>query len=141
MPFFKKILRPTTVPFDAPVHPEEPVFVIGDLHGCAKQMVELLYKLEAKDKKAKLVFVGDFIDRGENSKLVLDALWQLRPFPRVVCLRGNHEDMLLKFLKSPNQRTSRWLRYGGLNTLGSYRIKAVPDTSCLLYTSPSPRDS
>jgi len=126
---FKKLFTQFSDSFNAPLAPESPVFVIGDLHGCSRQLYHLLYAMDAKDPAAYKVFVGDFIDRGDNSKSVLNTLWRMQQNPRVVCLRGNHEDMMLQFLSRPSSKTSRWLRHGGLNTMGSYALNAIPHNS------------
>ncbi len=70
-----------------------------------------------------LVFLGDYVDRGPNSKGVVDRLirgFWLRSTP--VFLKGNHEDLLLSFLKDP-MAGQIWLRNGGDATLRSYRVE------------------
>ncbi len=124
--FSSKASAPT---FSAPLAPEGPVFVIGDLHGCIRQLRDLQEQMDAEDPKAHRVYVGDYVDRGDHSKDVLEALFAGRDNPKVTCLRGNHEDMMLGFLQDPVQKGSRWLRYGGLNTLGSYGIDGIPTNS------------
>lgn len=76
-----------TQPFDAPVAPDEPFFVIGDLHGCDSLLARLLDKIDQADKEgqARLVFVGDYVDRGEESAAVLRRLFALQDTP-AVCL-------------------------------------------------------
>ncbi len=94
------------------------LIAIGDVHGCAKSLDALLGKLafEADDH---LVFVGDYIDRGPDSKGVIDLLLDLRE--RIPCtfLRGNHEALMLDYLDEGEFEV--WRMNGGLNTLGSYR--------------------
>lgn len=135
MPLFKRLFGKSTASappapvFDAPLTPADPVFVIGDLHGCARQMRDLQAQMQARDPDAHQVYVGDYVDRGDHSKEVLEALFALRDDPKVTCLRGNHEDMMLAFLADPTANNARWLRYGGLNTLGSYGIAGVTHSS------------
>ena len=104
--------------------------MIGDLHGCDRLLDKMLARLPDPDQMP-LVFVGDYIDRGENSKAVLERLFDLsRRHPgQVICLKGNHEDMALKFLDDPEERGPRWLRHGGLQTLASYGIGGITENS------------
>ena len=107
-----------------PPAPEAPVFAVGDIHGRADLLERLLRVIDAEPDAAEatLVFVGDYIDRGDHSAAVLDILRGLeaeRP-GRVVCLLGNHERMMLDFLDDPVAKGRRWLRNGGLQTLLSF---------------------
>ncbi len=79
----------------------------------------------------KLVFVGDYVDRGENSAQVLERLCALsQEYPKeVVCLIGNHEQMMIDFLREPESRGRRWFRNGGLQTLASFSVGGVSETS------------
>jgi serine/threonine protein phosphatase 1 len=72
------------------------------------------------------VFLGDYIDRGEHARDTIDLLIELsrQPEAETVFLMGNHEQMLLRFLRDPSSG-SRWLRYGGLQTLMSYGVGGV----------------
>ncbi len=78
-----------------------------------------------------LVLVGDYIDRGEDSAGLLKRLVALKEEhgEKVVLLKGNHEDMLLKFLEDPEQNGRRYLRYGGLQTFASYGFGGVLESS------------
>lgn len=128
MKFFKSLFgrkaSPEVHSFDASLAPEEAFFVIGDLHGCLTEFEDLIEVIEAKSETPKLVCVGDYVDRGEDVAPLLKRLFQLNSdFPRhFICLKGNHEDMLLKFLSDPEQYGPRWLRHGGLQTLASYGV-------------------
>lgn len=132
MTFLKRLFGKAPPPppaFDAPLAPEAPVFVIGDLHGCLRQMQDIDDRMQARDPEAHKVYVGDYVDRGPHSKDVLAALHARKDTPAVTCLRGNHEDMLLRFLQDPAGKGGRWLRHGGINTLGSYGISGIPPNS------------
>jgi serine/threonine protein phosphatase 1 len=80
-------------------------YAIGDIHGCADLLDRLLERIEshAGDRAKKLVFLGDYIDRGPDSARVVETLRRLqwRAPDDVVCLMGNHEEMLLKSLHEP----------------------------------------
>lgn len=116
--------------FDAIIEPTTPFYAIGDIHGCEHLLIQLLEKL-LQDDQAQLVFVGDYVDRGEGSAQVIELLFEMttHTHPQTVCLAGNHEDMMINFINSPKQHGSRWLRYGGLQTLASYGISGITATS------------
>jgi serine/threonine protein phosphatase 1 len=104
----------------------ERIFVIGDIHGCyseLKSMLEYLSrKLDLSDKDL-VVFLGDYIDRGPDSRGVLDALVDFKTrFPNCIFLKGNHEDMLLDFLGFGGNLGHAFLYNGGLETIQSYGI-------------------
>lgn len=137
MSLLKRLLsgkaKPAVPKFTAPLAPETPFYVIGDVHGCKDLLEALIRKIDAETETqpCPLVFVGDYIDRGEQSAEVLHWVRQASQDDdrQVICLIGNHEDMLLKFLEDPTERGARWLRYGGLQTLSSFGIGAISDKS------------
>lgn len=102
---------------------EVPFYLFGDVHGHAELLKRTLDRLVPDHPT---VFVGDYVDRGENSAEVIRMLIDR---PNTHCIKGNHEDMLLSFLEDPVENGSRWLRYGGLQTLASYGISGVTETS------------
>ena len=93
------------------------LIAIGDIHGCAATLDRLLERLRptAEDH---LVFVGDYIDRGPDSKRVIDRLLELRNVVNCTFLRGNHEAFMLGYLDHGALRD--WRGNGGLDTLRSY---------------------
>jgi len=101
-------------------------YVIGDIHGCSAlldRMVDLISRdLEANPAgDAVTVTIGDYIDRGPDSRGALDRLAR-NPFPtRFVALKGNHEELFEAFLTDPSV-AAQWRRLGGLETLHSYGI-------------------
>ncbi|WP_224816005.1 metallophosphoesterase [Hasllibacter sp. MH4015] len=114
-----------------PPAPSERVYIVGDIHGCVGQLGRLLDAIDGDISKAggapgRVVFVGDYIDRGKDSADVLIFAGQiLRDYPDVlVGLMGNHERMLLDFLDDPAGPAKRWLRYGGLQTMASFGVGA-----------------
>lgn len=117
-------------PFDALIKPNTPFYAIGDIHGCDYLLGQLLDKI-LHDDQAQVVFVGDYVDRGEETAAVLKRLFEMATdtHPQTVCLAGNHEDMMLKFINNPIEHGSRWLKYGGLQALASYGIKGITPTS------------
>jgi serine/threonine protein phosphatase 1 len=108
--------------FDAPLAPAASLAIIGDIHGTDGLVARLLDKLEPYAPE-KIIFVGDYVDRGEQSAHVLARLYKMaQTDPRCICLKGNHEAMMLEFLDDPLSLGPRWLRNGGLQTLASYGI-------------------
>jgi serine/threonine protein phosphatase 1 len=101
-------------------------YVIGDIHGCLAEMVCLLEHLSLKGED-RLVFLGDYIDRGPDSKGVVDYLLGLARTTdsEVIFLKGNHEDMLLSYLGFNGNYGDMFLVNGGQATLASYGIAPV----------------
>lgn len=97
------------------------VFAIGDIHGCAAELEDLLRLMDPKENDL-VVFLGDYIDRGPDSRRVIDIILALGAKCEVVALRGNHEQMLLDFIESRSaEATENFLANGGRATLESYR--------------------
>src|SRR5665213_1204625 len=102
------------------------IYGIGDIHGCLETM-EALLRVIADDmahqpaQQTIGVFLGDYVDRGFKSYGVLERLTATAAPMDFVALRGNHESMLLRFLKEPAY-LEEWRSFGGLETLHSYGI-------------------
>lgn len=118
--------------------PEELVYVIGDVHGCIDKLGMLLDRIDADIAKSpgmpsRVVFVGDYVDRGEDSAGILRFMAQITADhpDALIGLMGNHERMLLDFLADPTGSAKRWIKYGGLQTLASFGVGAglTPETS------------
>ncbi|PUB12120.1 metallophosphoesterase [Yoonia sediminilitoris] len=110
-----------------PPAPDQPFFAIGDVHGRLDLLDPLLDKLLRQPDP--IILVGDYIDRGDDSAGVVKRLHDLRNNKQVICLRGNHEEMLLKFIDKPRKNGRIWLRHGGLQTLASFGIGGVTAAS------------
>lgn len=116
--------------FTAPTRPNRPLYVIGDIHGRADLLAMMLDRLATeREVDSDLVFVGDIVDRGEDSAQVLAMVRNLvsDPAQSAFCLMGNHEKMMLDFLDQPVERGKRWLQYGGLQTLMSFGLRQVTE--------------
>src|ERR1700740_2195581 len=102
-------------------------FAIGDVHGCYDELRALLRACErvAGANAARFVLIGDYVDRGPDSRKVLDFLIaQQRDSDRFICLRGNHEAMLRDAAR-PDRAVSdvfNWRANGGEQTLESYCV-------------------
>jgi len=109
----------------------ERVYAIGDIHGslAALQEIHELIQQDADTYSGKktVVYLGDYIDRGEHSSQVIDLLLDkaLTGF-NPIHLLGNHEQSLLDFLEHP-LLVAAWLSYGGRATLQSYGVLVSPD--------------
>jgi len=113
---------------------------IGDIHGCRTALDALLAAIQPRPNDT-IVTIGDYIDRGPDSRGVIETLLALRKQCRLVPLLGNHEQMLFS-ARSSHDMFDRWLKYGGTATLASYcgdDLHAMPMEhgwfldSCRLY--------
>jgi len=99
-------------------------YAIGDIHGCADKLLSLLARVgatPAAETVGKLIFLGDLVDRGPDSAevvAIVRALEELSPIGAVSSLKGNHEQMMLDWLKHGD---SLWFANGGLETIASFR--------------------
>lgn len=84
-------------------------FVIGDLHGCVSQLDLLLEHVKFDDATDRLFSVGDLVDRGEDSLAALDLVTE----HCFHCVRGNHEDMMIRALAGEQGWDYVWRRNGG----------------------------
>jgi serine/threonine protein phosphatase 1 len=100
-------------------------FVVGDVHGQSRKLRELIRKLQDQAREGDtLVFVGDYVDRGPDSKLVMGQVLELVGggwSGPVVTLKGNHEELMLDFLAGAVRFDPQvWLENGGRDTVRSY---------------------
>ncbi len=95
-------------------------YVIGDIHGMRDMLERLLDTIPLDARRDALVFLGDYIDRGPDSRGVIESILALMGQGiKVVCLMGNHEIMWRRFIA--RQDTLTFLVNGGRKTLDSYR--------------------
>jgi len=94
------------------------LWAVGDIHGCLRSLERLISEISPKPED-KLVFLGDYIDRGPDSKGVVDYLISLSKQTQCIFLRGNHEQMLLDVIDG-NDDTYLWLINGAQATWRSY---------------------
>ena len=101
-------------------------FVVGDIHGRCAQLLNLLDMLPRDPSSDTLVFLGDLIDRGADAPGCVDHIMKMRREnpERVICLRGNHEQMLMDFLDGTS---NIWLTpvTGGERTFEQYTGRHV----------------
>jgi serine/threonine protein phosphatase 1 len=106
------------------------VIAIGDIHGCAAALGALVAAIKPQ-RGDTLIPLGDCVDRGLESRQVIEELLSLRDKCRLVPLLGNHEEMMLNYLDGRPQPDD-WLDFGGAATVESYRdssgkLHAIPD--------------
>lgn len=101
-------------------------YATSDIHGCQKSFLALLDKI-AFSKNDELFLLGDYVDRGPNSKGVLDVIFDLRKKGYTLrCLRGNHEAILLRSLYDLTGLDT-WLQTDGKRTLDSFRAQRTDE--------------
>lgn len=112
---------------EAALPPDTRVYAIGDIHGRA-DLLRRLHAMIAEDaaraaeREKVAVYLGDYIDRGLESRAVIDLLIDAPPAGvKPVRLKGNHEAMLLRFLEDASVGPA-WIAYGGAETLFSYGV-------------------
>jgi len=106
-------------------------FAISDIHGTRRTFLALLDKIQLTTAD-ELYLLGDYIDRGPDSKGVIDEIWQLQAAGyQVHCLRGNHEQLLLDLIAAP---TEYWgIAYPDRQMYRSFGIKAAHDLPLVYY--------
>lgn len=98
------------------------LFAIGDIHGCYRLLLKALAEVDARSHSPNtIVFLGDYIDRGPQSREVVEALMRgpTREGDRWICLRGNHEQMMVDTYRKPLE-PGWWLDDGGEATEKSF---------------------
>jgi serine/threonine protein phosphatase 1 len=118
-------------------------YAVGDIHGCHDLLTELLGRIaeDAEGRQHRLVFIGDYIDRGADSAAVIRTLQRLQAerAGEVVCLKGNHEDLFLKSQSRP-EVLRNWIYNGGDAMLASFGTTSLdgvpPDVSAWIAACP-----
>lgn len=103
-------------------------YAIGDIHGCLEQAERLLALIEADnaeraDAETYVVFLGDLIDRGPDSKGVIELAMNFPyEFAKPLFIMGNHEEMMVRGLMGEPELLSGWLEHGGFACAESYGV-------------------
>ncbi|UCG13848.1 MAG: serine/threonine protein phosphatase [Deltaproteobacteria bacterium] len=112
----------------------ERIFVIGDIHGCLKKLRLLFGRIDPQPGRDQLIFLGDYIDRGDDSRGVLDYLLQLREeYSNTIFLMGNHEKMFMDFLAGEHR--DLFIYNGGDSTIRSYLPRAANPRNKMIQIS------
>lgn len=109
------------------VPPGSRIYAVGDVHGRADLLSNIFGRIDEDldtrpNENAVQVFLGDYVDRGPHSRQVIDLLLERRRVYQLRCLRGNHEDCVLRFLDDPSV-FPEWNGIGGGATALSYGVK------------------
>ncbi len=111
------------------------IFAIGDVHGACDRLERLLGRLPYLAGRDTLVFLGDYIDRGGQTRKVIDLVCRLQDEGRVVALLGNHEHLLLEYHRTGDWRLLSYLRRQGveasLESYGCRDLRNLRDLSFL----------
>jgi serine/threonine protein phosphatase 1 len=102
------------------------IYAISDVHGCAQLLQQMLKVIDADvasspPHRAIEIYLGDYVDRGPDSRTTLDLLIERSRRGNAIFLKGNHEALMINALRDPT-RIAEWIRYGGLQTLISYGL-------------------
>ena len=106
------------------------IYVVGDIHGCIALLKKIQQKIIVMSKNTPgtklIIYLGDYIDRGPEIKETIQTLLDFQPidFQRIFLL-GNHEQMMLDFIKGEPDSLYLWILNGGDKTLNSYGVKAI----------------
>ncbi len=104
------------------------MFFIGDIHGEITKLEKLVKNILQKDKKPSFIFIGDYIDKGENAKAAIAFLLSLAQDYDCTFLMGNHEYIWIN-LKEDDKLAHEYLtKYGGLNTIQSFNCSGKMET-------------
>ena len=93
--------------------------VISDIHGELELFEKLLQEAQYDANEDRLILLGDCVDRGPDSKGVLERVMELKKAGAIV-LRGNHDNMMLSAVNDEPGAKERWARNGAIPTLQSY---------------------
>lgn len=112
--------------------PDSLIYAIGDIHGRLDLLTDIHERIDADARQRSpgnrlLLYLGDYVSRGEDSPGVVERVlsWLPQGFQRIT-LKGNHEDLLLRFLSDDFDAGRLWFDYGGLDTLRHYGV-TIPD--------------
>ena len=101
------------------------LFAIGDVHGSFNSLKALIEKHIILTKDDKLVLLGDYIDRGNKSKEIIDYIIDLQKREYdIIPLIGNHETMFLEIFED-EKNMPKWIQNGGAETLKSFNVESV----------------
>lgn len=110
------------------------IYAVGDIHGRSDLLSETINRIEDDLRRrpiqhAREVYLGDYVDRGPDSKGVIDQLAVRLIRRSAVCLRGNHEAVLESFLRDDPHTLHSWAQLGALHTFASYGVSLRSGTT------------
>jgi serine/threonine protein phosphatase 1 len=110
-------------------------YAIGDIHGRFDLLEAALSQIERHSAglRRRIVFLGDYVDRGPESRSVVERLIPLNRAGEIICLKGNHEALMVDALNATKPGAfARWGANGGHETLASYGARDHPDPACVI---------
>ena len=93
--------------------------VIGDIHGGLRALHQIMERARV-NKNDTLIFLGDYVDGWSQSPQVIDFLINLQKEQNCICIRGNHDDLLLEWMDE-NKDNALWYQHGGEATVTAYQ--------------------
>ncbi len=102
------------------------IFTIGDVHGCISYLEDLLGVIKVDPEQDRIVFIGDYVDRGPDVKGVVEFILELKNQYNTVCLVGNHERLMMDYYDHGHNK-DLWFANGGTSTVVSYGIITAPE--------------
>jgi serine/threonine protein phosphatase 1 len=122
---FDSAHRPRLNPASLPANIR--IYAVGDIHGRADLLAETIARIDDDLRRrpiehAREVYLGDYVDRGPDSKNVIDQLAVRLVQQQAICLRGNHEAVFEAFLRDDPATIQHWAQLGALHTLVSYGV-------------------
>lgn len=95
--------------------------MISDIHGCINQLNQLLSQIYYDPNNDQLILLGDYVDKGPNSKEVVERVIDLMGNHNVIALRGNHDQRLFDLIYTESSIVrSKFIEHGGIQTIQSY---------------------
>lgn len=102
------------------------ILMISDIHGCLSQFNELLGSIKYIPSEDELILLGDYVDRGPQSKETIEGVRELVNNYGVIALRGNHDQRLIDLIRTDKEEVqTKFLEHGGLHTLRKSTIIAI----------------
>lgn len=102
------------------------LIAIGDIHGCDNTLRVLLESINPQPEDT-FVFLGDYCNRGPNTKAVIDQILALAQISTVHCILGNHEEMILAAYQGGKSDHDFWTKFGGDTTLASFGVSKAKE--------------
>lgn len=95
--------------------------MISDIHGCIKPFLQLINEVNYKPHKDSLILLGDYVDRGPDSRLVVEEVKRLVREDGAIALQGNHDERFVEVVNAENPLVSeKFMTHGGQQTMESY---------------------
>jgi serine/threonine protein phosphatase 1 len=131
--FFARAAEPEPQVYALPAG--ERVYAIGDIHGrrdCLDTLIGMIDADNAARGRAdtKLVFLGDLVDRGEDSRGVVERAMHIAKSPKTILLMGNHEEIMIRAWEGDRKAAGLFHRVGGRETMLSYGVSEADYDSC-----------